>query len=173
VGIFSSPPRPDRLWGPPRLSTGGFYLGTTRPEREADHSPPSSAEVRNAWSYTSTSQYVFMAWCLVKAQGQLYFYLPSQKHITSTRRHIIMKHLCPRPQGTCQDRDGLRNVVFFFSPLNHLIPAESPRKFHQTQSPGKQLISIHNQTVQKTYIPPIELLKIAVEWITFLVRIQI
>jgi hypothetical protein len=32
-----------------------------RPGREADHSPPSSAEVKNAWSYTSTPQYVFMA----------------------------------------------------------------------------------------------------------------
>jgi hypothetical protein len=29
-------------------------LGIKRPEREADHSPPSSAEVKNAWSYTST-----------------------------------------------------------------------------------------------------------------------
>jgi hypothetical protein len=35
------------------------------PGGEADHSPPSSAEVKNAWSYTSTTQYVFMAWCLV------------------------------------------------------------------------------------------------------------
>jgi hypothetical protein len=33
---------------------------------EADHSPPSSAELKNAWSYTSTFQYVFMALCLVK-----------------------------------------------------------------------------------------------------------
>jgi hypothetical protein len=30
--------------------------------READHSPLSSAEVKNAWSYTSTSQYFFVAW---------------------------------------------------------------------------------------------------------------
>jgi len=29
--------------------------GTEWPGREADHSPPSSAEVRNAWSYTFTS----------------------------------------------------------------------------------------------------------------------
>jgi hypothetical protein len=29
--------------------------------READNTPPSSAEVKNAWSYTSTPQYVFMA----------------------------------------------------------------------------------------------------------------
>jgi len=34
-----------------------------RPGREADHSLPTSAEVKNVWSYTSTSQYVFMVWC--------------------------------------------------------------------------------------------------------------
>jgi hypothetical protein len=35
-------------------------------EREADHSPPSSAKVKNAYSYTSTPPYDFMTWCLVK-----------------------------------------------------------------------------------------------------------
>jgi hypothetical protein len=34
-------------------------LGVKRPGSEADHSPPSSAEVKKAWSYTSTPQYVF------------------------------------------------------------------------------------------------------------------
>jgi hypothetical protein len=37
-----------------------------RQGREADHSPPSSAEVKNAWSYTSTPQYAFITWCSVK-----------------------------------------------------------------------------------------------------------
>jgi hypothetical protein len=36
-----------------------------------DYSPSSNAEVENEWSYTSTPQYVFMAWCL---EGQLYIY---------------------------------------------------------------------------------------------------
>jgi hypothetical protein len=36
-----------------------------RPEREADYLLRSSAEIKNAWSYTSTPHYVFMA-CLVK-----------------------------------------------------------------------------------------------------------
>jgi hypothetical protein len=36
--------------------------GIKRPVREADHSPPSSAEVKNAWNYTSTLLYVFMAY---------------------------------------------------------------------------------------------------------------
>jgi hypothetical protein len=46
--------------------------------READHSPPYNAEVKNAWSYTSISLYVFVAWCLIKRYvsiGQLYLYL--------------------------------------------------------------------------------------------------
>jgi len=41
-----------------------------------DHSPPSSDEVKNAWSYTCTPQYASMAWCSVKkAKGQLYLHL--------------------------------------------------------------------------------------------------
>jgi hypothetical protein len=32
----------------------GLSMGVKRPGREADHSPPSRAEVKNAWSYTST-----------------------------------------------------------------------------------------------------------------------
>jgi len=30
-------------------------LEVKRPEREVDHSPPFSAEVKNAWKYTSTA----------------------------------------------------------------------------------------------------------------------
>jgi hypothetical protein len=43
------------------MGTGVPSLGAKRPGREADHSPPSSAEVKNAWKYTSIPQYVFMA----------------------------------------------------------------------------------------------------------------
>jgi hypothetical protein len=43
------PTQPPMQWVP-----GALSLGVKRPEREADHSPPSSAEVKNAWSYTST-----------------------------------------------------------------------------------------------------------------------
>jgi len=35
-------------------------LGIKRQQHEADHSSPSSAEVKNAWSYTSTAPYAFM-----------------------------------------------------------------------------------------------------------------
>jgi hypothetical protein len=33
---------------------GALSLGVKRPEHEADNSPPSNAEVKKAWSYTST-----------------------------------------------------------------------------------------------------------------------
>jgi hypothetical protein len=51
--IFSSPCRPDRLWGPPNLLSIGYW-GVKRPGREADTSPPTSAEVKKVWIYTST-----------------------------------------------------------------------------------------------------------------------
>jgi hypothetical protein len=32
-----------------------------QPGREGDHSPPTSAEIKKTWLYTSTPPYVFMA----------------------------------------------------------------------------------------------------------------
>jgi hypothetical protein len=34
------------------MGTRALSLGVKRPGREADHSPPSSDEVKNVWSYT-------------------------------------------------------------------------------------------------------------------------
>jgi hypothetical protein len=53
-------------------SGGGSLMGVKRPGREGYHSHPSSAEIRNAWSYTSTPQYIFMA-CLVKHRNKFNF----------------------------------------------------------------------------------------------------
>jgi hypothetical protein len=60
---------------PIRWVLGALSLGVKRKWREANHSLPSSAEVKNAWSYTSTPQYVFMAWCLVKHRDNFTFNL--------------------------------------------------------------------------------------------------
>jgi hypothetical protein len=60
------PTQPPIQWVPEAPSPG-----VKRSWRKADHSTPSSAEVKNAWSYTSTRQYVLMAWCLVKNRAGL------------------------------------------------------------------------------------------------------
>jgi hypothetical protein len=45
--------------------------GVKGPGREADRSPPSTAEVKNVWSYTSTPLYASMVWCLVQQRDNL------------------------------------------------------------------------------------------------------
>jgi hypothetical protein len=68
ISVFTTASRP--ALGPTQLPIlwvpGVLSLGLKRPVREADHSLPPSAEIKNAWSYTSTPQYICMAWCLVK-----------------------------------------------------------------------------------------------------------
>jgi hypothetical protein len=65
--IFSSSRRPDRLGVHPSypVGTGGSFPGVKRPGREADHSPPASAEVKEMWIYTSIPPYAFMTYCLI------------------------------------------------------------------------------------------------------------
>jgi hypothetical protein len=46
LGIFSSPRRLDQ--SPVQWVPGTLFLGVKRPVRQADHSLPSSAEVKNA-----------------------------------------------------------------------------------------------------------------------------
>jgi hypothetical protein len=46
--LSSSAQRPGRLWGPPYpMDTGASSPGVKRPGRETDHTPPSSAEMKN------------------------------------------------------------------------------------------------------------------------------
>jgi hypothetical protein len=63
--IFTSPCRPDGLWGPPNLLSNGYWgalsPGVKRQGREADHSPPTSAGVKKMWIYTSSPPYAFIA----------------------------------------------------------------------------------------------------------------
>jgi hypothetical protein len=63
--IFSSPRRPDRLWGstqpPIQWVPGVLSSEVKRPGRGADHSPLTSAEVNKMWIYISTPPCAFMA----------------------------------------------------------------------------------------------------------------
>jgi hypothetical protein len=48
------------------MSTDGSFLGIKRPGREAEHSPPTSAEITKMWISTSTSSW--------RSEEQRYFY---------------------------------------------------------------------------------------------------
>jgi hypothetical protein len=65
VQTGSGPNQPPIQWVP-----GDLSLAVKWPVHESDNLPPSTAEVKNTWSYTTTSHYVFMSWC--SAQGQIY-----------------------------------------------------------------------------------------------------
>jgi hypothetical protein len=43
------------------MGTGVIFPGVKRSVREADHSAPTSAEIKKTWSYTSIPPYVFIA----------------------------------------------------------------------------------------------------------------
>jgi hypothetical protein len=77
--IFSSPQHLDLLMPICPLSNGYSLLGlfprVKQQGHEADHSPPTSAEVKKTWIYTFTPTYTIMAWCLISsAQEQLFLY---------------------------------------------------------------------------------------------------
>jgi hypothetical protein len=64
--------------------------------RETDHSPPSSAEVKNTWSYTSTPPYVFMSWYLVKHTDKFTFaYIIPGKLVSAKSSHYKKYPLPP------------------------------------------------------------------------------
>jgi hypothetical protein len=44
-----------------------------RPGSQANHSSPFCAEIKNAWSYASTPQYVCIPWCLVQHKANIPF----------------------------------------------------------------------------------------------------
>jgi hypothetical protein len=69
--FFSWTPYLYQLWDPPSLLSNGYW-GLKRPGHEDDHSPPSSAEIKECVQLY-TIQYFFMAWCLVKQRDNFTF----------------------------------------------------------------------------------------------------
>jgi hypothetical protein len=70
---FSSSPKPTRQSLGPNQPPAQWVLEILPRGRaaglEVEDSPPSSVDVKNKWSYTSTPLYAFMAW-----EGTLFFY---------------------------------------------------------------------------------------------------
>jgi hypothetical protein len=76
--IFSTPQRPDRLWGPPSFLYDGYQrvlsVGVKLLGRDANHSPLLSVEVKEWWRYISIPSYISMALFVIKHGGK--FALP-------------------------------------------------------------------------------------------------
>jgi hypothetical protein len=64
------------------IGTRGSFPGGKAAGQLTTH-PHLVPRSKNEWSYTSTPQYTFMAWCSVKAQGQLYLYLAMRAYWAS------------------------------------------------------------------------------------------
>jgi hypothetical protein len=92
------PTQPPIQWMPGSLSLGVKWL-----RHEADHSPPSSAEVKNASSYISTPQYIFMASCLVKHRDNITFtFYPSDDLHTSQNEENVRQVQQAECSNYCQ-----------------------------------------------------------------------
>jgi hypothetical protein len=51
---------------PTKCVPDALFSGINQPKHKADHSPPSSVEVKNTWICTSTPPYVLIVLCLMK-----------------------------------------------------------------------------------------------------------
>jgi hypothetical protein len=74
VRFFSSPQRPDRLWGPPSLLYSGYrdcLSGLKRQGREAHHSSPSSTKVKKGGAILPL---FYMSSWHNQVQGELYLF---------------------------------------------------------------------------------------------------
>jgi hypothetical protein len=84
--------RPDRPWGPPSLLYNGYRVfpgGKMRPEPAADLSPPSSAEVFEELSYTSSTLWVKTG----PVTALLYFYFSYWEDSLKTAKNDLSKHV--------------------------------------------------------------------------------
>jgi hypothetical protein len=76
---------------------GFHYLGVKWPGREVGHLPPSSAEVKNMWSYTSAISYVFNVWYLIKNRDNFTFftvYLVGKTYMVNSTDPTFLNTLC-------------------------------------------------------------------------------
>jgi hypothetical protein len=57
------------------MGMGALSLGLKRPGREADHSPPSIAEVKECMELHLQPQYAFIPWCLDEHRDKFTFFM--------------------------------------------------------------------------------------------------
>ena len=102
---------PDRPWGPPSLLYNGYRVfsgGKVRPGRAADHSPPSSTEVLEEYSYTSTPLWGTTG----PVTGLLYLFTYS----TDMVRGFTKDFSVSRGVDLSSNPPKLQNIFYFFFP---------------------------------------------------------
>jgi hypothetical protein len=82
---------------------------------ESDHTSPSSAEVKNVWSCTSTPQYFFMALYLVKHRDNFTFTFMHQN--MKLTPHILLACLVLRDENIKGVRYIISKTAHNFLPL--------------------------------------------------------
>jgi hypothetical protein len=82
--------RPKPTQPPIQWVQGPLFLVVKRPGREADHSLPSSTEVKECEElYFHSPQNAFMAWCLVKHRDNFIFTM----HATGSAHLILLDNV--------------------------------------------------------------------------------
>ena len=105
---FFSPKGVDSLWGSPSLPFNGYrgyFPGVKRPGLRVDHSPPSSEEINNEWSYTFVPPL-----CSRNEQEKLYLYISAWLRITSAMRRRVASRVVP---DVSKERDS---SIFILDP---------------------------------------------------------
>jgi hypothetical protein len=111
---FSSPQRPDRFWGPSSLLSHGYresFLWMKRSVSEADHSPPSSAEVKNGGAIPPRTPYI--PWHnakLMKHRGDFILTLYIQNNATSEWKQKAEILICKT--STSRSKGGLNLALY-------------------------------------------------------------
>jgi hypothetical protein len=104
------------------MGTGDLTRGVKRPGREAEHSPPCSTEVKNAWGYTSTPPHAFRMWYILKHRDSYTskFTFPDRRKTEEESKATNTK-LCNCKVG--QDESSYFNPLF-------ILGATNSRTFH-------------------------------------------
>ena len=85
---------PAKLWAVPFPVQ--WILEVKRPGCEAEHSPPSDAEVKNSWSYTSSPTYICIVhgqFCLIRGQVHVKYKLVLMRFAAKNK---ITNHFLPK-----------------------------------------------------------------------------
>lgn len=92
-----------------------FLLDINNPVLEADHSPPSSANVKNVWSYTTTFPHLCVV-CLIKHASRFTVTLNCSLQFTGTHMNIHTPTMwAPEPAWTLQRRREHASCIWFSS----------------------------------------------------------